>query len=165
MKPLNKTTHRKGFVILEALLSIVVLSMVVLSVVPMLSYLLKRTARSRYEPQAALLLQEAVEISYNIFVSDWDAYPVDGTYHPGKSGSGKWMLFTGTQNNLETLYTRAIEVKRACRDNDGKLIEGPVCTGTKDNDSRVITAKVTWEDEGETKDLTAKILLVDLEGN
>ena len=165
MMHINNNSRKKGFVILEALLSIVVLSMVVLSVVPMLSYLLKRTARSRYEPQAALLLQEAIEISYNIFISDWNAYPVDGTYHPGKSGSGKWVLFTGTQNNLETIYTRSIEVKRACRDNDGKLIEGPVCTGTKDNDSRVITAKVTWDDAGEIKDLTAKILLVDLEGN
>lgn len=156
--------NKNGFVILEALLAIVVLTMVVLSVVPMLSYLLKRTAKSRYEPQAALLLQEAIEISYNIFVSDWDAYPIDSIYHPGKSANGKWVLFNGSQDKIETIYNRSIEIKRACRNANGDIVDAiGNCTGVKDNDSRIVNAKVTWDDSGVTKEISGQLLLVNLE--
>lgn len=155
----------KGFIILEAMLAIVVFSMVVFSVVPMISFLLRRTARSKYESRASVLLQEAMESSYNIFVSNWNAYPVDGTYHPGQSAAKKWVLFNGEQTNLETIFTRSIAIRRACRNNgNGELLsnQSAVCSGIRDSDSRIITTTISWEEEGKTKELKGELLLVNL---
>lgn len=154
----------KGYIILEAILAIVVLAMVVLSVVPMLSFLLQRSARARFEPQASLLLQEGIETTYNIFISNWDAYPLDGTYHPAKSSSGKWVLVTGIENNLETRFERGVSITKACRDDNGNLLDTPdgVCSGNRDANSRVVKTTVKWQEDDETKELVANLLIVNL---
>jgi len=157
---LSESDESNGYIILE----VVVFAMVVLSVVPMISFLLRRTAQSRFESRAAALLQEGMEASYNIFMSNWDAYQVDGTYHPGKSVTNKWVLFSGEQQNLETLFTRSITIKKACRNNNGQLINNQeaVCIGIRDSDSRFITTSINWEEQGKPKSLEAKILLTNL---
>lgn len=151
--------QQKGYIILEAMLSIVVLSMVVLSVIPMLSFLLRRTSVSAYEAQASLLLQEGMEVTYNIFTSKWDSAPTSGLYHPGKSGVSKWALFTGEEANLETRFTRVIEIKKECSNSDGQVVDstGAIC--------RQITTKVTWQEAGETRELVSTLNVVQLNTN
>ena len=165
MKNKGLPTRSRGYILLEAILAIAVFAMVVFSVVPMISFLLRRSARSAYETRAAALLQEGMEATYNIHVSNWDAYPIDGTYHPGKSVNNRWILFQGEQNNLETLFTRSITIKRPCRNNgNGELLQNQdaVCTGIRDPNSRIVTTTITWEEEGKQNSIEAKLLLVNL---
>jgi type II secretory pathway pseudopilin PulG len=154
----------RGFLLLEALLTIVVFAMVVLATVPMLSFLLRRTAQSRLEPQAGFLLQEGIESTYNILTSNWSAYPVDGVYHPGKTNSNKWVLFSGDQTNLESIYTRSITLQRVCRDANGNILEDPpgFCSGKVDPNSRVIKVHLSWDENDTSKELNSQYLVVNL---
>lgn len=155
---------KQGSILIEALLAVVVLAMVVLSVVPMLSFLLRRTSQSRYASQAGLLMQEGMEVTYNVLISDWDAYPNDGIYHPGKS-SGKWTLFGNHEENLETLFTRSIEIKKACRVNGEVVPDEPSCPGSRDPDSKMVTTTISWVENGEEKNVSSTLMMVNMEAN
>lgn len=154
---------KQGSILIEALLAVVVLSMVVLSVVPMLSFLLRRTSQSRFASEAGLLMQEGMEVTYNVLISNWDSYPNDDTYHPGKS-SGKWALFQNPETNLETIFTRSVEIKKACRVN-GEVVDEPTCSGILDPDSKMVTTTVSWLEDGDEKKVSSKLMMVNMKAN
>lgn len=145
-----------GYIILEAMLAIVVLSMVVLSVIPMLSFLLRRTSISAYEAQAGLLLQEGVEATYNILISKWNASPTSGEFHPGKGSTGAWVLFPGPQTNLETRYKRSVIISKNCTNYKNETIDttGQVC--------REIKSTVSWQENDETKEISTTLNVINL---
>ena len=75
---------KKGFYILEALLAVVILSMVLLSLYSMVSFLQRRTVKSSHETEASLLLQEGMEIAHSALLASWKSYP-DGVYSPANA--------------------------------------------------------------------------------
>jgi len=157
-----------GYIVLEALLSIVVLSMVVLSVFPMLSFLLKRSERSRYEARAGVLLQEAMEISYNVLLSGWDSY-TEGEYKPALDAvTNRWVLVSGEDTNLETRFSRSIKISYVCRNLEGgkpidpEIFEPNPCPGILDAKSKWIKTTVSWDEAGEVKKTSANLLALDL---
>src|SRR3989344_5036557 len=88
----------KGYFLIEALLSIVIFAVLILSVFSMISFLQRRTMRSSFEAEATILVQDAMEITHTVILSDWAGYP-DGTYYPVfNADSNSWILFPGEEN-------------------------------------------------------------------
>lgn len=161
--------NKKGSILLEAILATVVLAMIAFSIFPLLSFLLKRTERSKYEPQASTLLSEGMEATYNILISaiDWNSYATETNYRLAKTASNKWQLLTGTESDIETRYTRNISFTKACRDNNGFLVlpqdyVSGACPGTLDINSRVITVNITWKEAEVNKILNANLLVLNV---
>jgi len=157
--------NRRGYIVLEALLSIVVLSLVVLAVFPMLSFLLKRSERSKYEAAASLLVQEGIEVAYNVFLDEDEWGLSNGDYHPSLNASrGEWVLLVGGEQDIETRFDRVVNVASVCRTSGtGEVIDPETyesCGGVVDYLSKWVTTRVSWEEGGETKSLEAKLMLL-----
>jgi len=161
-----------GFLILEAIIAIAILSMVLVTVLPSLNFFLKRARRSRNETQATLLLQEGQEVAYHVFASttNWDLYTIGTLYKPvltGPVGSEMWELGAGEDTGLETLFNRKIEIKAVCRHpatsaQPGEILDVPGCSeshGLFDPTSRNLITTVSWDEGGTVQTLTAKLLV------
>jgi Tfp pilus assembly protein PilV len=159
-------SNKTGAILLEAILGLIVFTMVVLSVIPMISFLLRRTEQSKYEAQAAILLQESLEASYSVLTKDtgnWQRYV--GQYEV-KRGVTNWVLTHSTSDaaeHLQTRFDRKLTIRTACRDNSGVItnMDNPGCDGgTPDRDTKILLVEITW-DEGDTpKSLTSNLVLV-----
>lgn len=158
----------KGYVLLEALLSIVVLSIVVLAIFPMLTFLLRRSERSKYESRAGVLLQEGMEVAYNVLLSGWDSYPQGNYVKAVDLVNNNWLLSKGDQENLEGKFTRRIEITDVCRDpsNDGKPVDSSTysgsCPGITDSDSRWVKVVLEWEEAGTQKKIVANLMALNI---
>jgi len=149
-----------GFFLIEALISIVIFTMLLLSLFSMISFLQRRIVRSNFESDAGLLLQEGMEIGRTTVLAGWSEY-TNGTYHPVFDEDAKsWTLSVGSESALQAKYNRSIEVKEVCRDVSGEKIEGVPCAGSYDKHSREITTKLTWQEKGEEKSLSASLMLI-----
>jgi type II secretory pathway pseudopilin PulG len=164
MKKLNKT---RGAILLESLLAIVVFTIIIMAIVPMLSFLLRRTDSSRFEVQAAALVQESLEVGYNEFANDWQAYPA-GVYHPTR-GPHRWRLKEGDQTSVQTRFNRSLRIQVGCRNAKGELtnLDSNGCNDidTRDQNTKILTARVEWEEAEQKKDIKAQLILVNYEEN
>lgn len=154
---------KKGYFLIEALLSVVIFSMLLLSIFSMISFLQQRTVRSSFESDATLLLQDGMEIAHSVLQSNWN-YP-DGVYYPSFMVDGNnsaWTLVEGEEINLEARYGRKIELKRVCRDQTtgDRIAYTGVCTGALDSSSREIITTVSWMEENQPKSITASLLVI-----
>lgn len=155
---------KNGYFLIEALLSLVFFSILLLSVFSMISFLQRRTVRSNFESDAGLVLQDGMEITHSVLLSDWLGY-ADGVYHPVYDADGDtWILMGGPEDNLETRFSRGIEIKRVCRDaSTGERIESAgVCLADLDRNSREVTVSVSWLEEGAMKNIDAKLLILNV---
>lgn len=150
-----------GYFLIEALLSIVIFAVLILSVFSMISFLQRRTVRSNFEAEAVLLVQDAMEITHTAILSDWGGYP-DGTYFPVfNADENSWILFPGEETDLETRYSRKIILKRVCRDVDGDILEdNSPCLGTVDNISRQAEVTVSWMEKEVSREIGAELLVL-----
>jgi len=163
--------NKSGFTLLEVVISLAVLSILVATFMPILGWLMTRSKATMYDTQAGLILQEGMEVSYNVMVGSWDedwsVYP-EGKYHPAIDVSAspeKWVLLSGAQTGVQAKFDRQIEIKPVCRNNgDGKLIPGncPPTAGTRDNNSKLLTTTVNWLENGRPKSISAELLVVNL---
>lgn len=156
--------QNRGFLLLEALLAVVVLSMVVFSLFSMVGFLQRKTTSSSFESRAALLVQEGTEIAHTFLLSNWSI--ADGAYAPVfVADNNSWELEAGADTELESLYTRVIHVSRVCRNpNNGDIIdEGKTsCSGVIDPYLRRITTEVEWPERAEKKTIKASLLVLNL---
>ncbi len=153
---------KNGYFLIEALLSIVIFAMLILSVFSMISFLQRRTVRSSFEADAVLLLQEGMEIAHSVILSDWNGYP-DNIYFPVfDATNNSWILLPGEETGLEARYNRKIEIKRVCRaSGTGEILEdNSPCLGALDPASRVAVASVWWDEDGKTRELSARLLVL-----
>lgn len=157
----KKRNLSSGYLILEALISIVILGVLVVSIFPTINFMLRRGRRSKYDAQASVLLQEGMEATYNIFTSNWDAYtPGDYDVIPAFNGTSyTWTLEPPTGIPHEARFTRIIKVEQVCRDGSGNVIEVAGCP--PDANSKKITTTITWDEPG-AQPISAKLLLVKL---
>lgn len=154
--------YNKGFFLIEALLSIVIFSVLLLSLFSMISFLQRRSVRSTFESDASILLQDGMEIAHSSLLANWTGYQ-DSTYFPVfDADRNTWILVQGEETELEARYSRKIELKRVCRNaNTGERIEfGSVCTGDLDPNSREITTTVSWTEVEEQKEISASLLVI-----
>ena len=167
--------RESGYLIIEILITIVIISLVFISVASMIRFLQVRTAKSDWDTEASVLLQQGIETAHSALLNDWDGYD-DGTYYPVFDFSeDAWELKSGTEENLGTKFSRKIEVDFVCRDtNDaGKVIEGvddqfdceSLNSGKIDDDySRYLKGVVTWDEAGEERSVEAILLILNPTG-
>jgi hypothetical protein len=158
--------NQKGYLIVEVLISIVIFAMVVLSLFSSISFVFIRTEKSKYDSEAMGLVQEGIEVSYNVLLNDWTSY-ADGTYFPAINATKhQWLLLPGENEKIRAKYTRTVEVKSACREiGSGNILPVPVlgiCPGEYDTKSKIIKSTVSWEESGEMKEASADLLIFNL---
>ncbi|RJR14585.1 hypothetical protein C4579_04805 [Candidatus Microgenomates bacterium] len=154
-----KSAHAasRGYLLMETLVAVVLFSLVMISVIPTVNFMLKRSRRAVSDSDAALLLQEGMEATYTIFLSDWDAYG-DGTYHLESvtSPSTHWELLPGNEI-LEAKFTRTIEINEVRRSNvTGEQLE----TGVIDPNSKIIKTTINWDEAGIPYNISAELLVI-----
>jgi type II secretory pathway pseudopilin PulG len=152
----------KGYFLIEALLSIVIFSVLVLSVFSMISFLQRRTTRSGFEEDAALLLQEGMEIAHSVLLANWNGYP-PATYFPVfDADANSWVLMSGEETELQARYDRKIEVRKVCRDTtSGDILEtSSPCLGEIDPRVREITTTIVWKENDQDRQLLARLLIL-----
>jgi Tfp pilus assembly protein PilV len=155
--------HIKGYLILEALISIVILTFVVLSLFSSISFVVLRTEKSKYDSEASLLMQEGIEVAYNVLLSNWERY-TSNTYYPAPNvTTNEWDLVEGTETNIKTRYTRSITFSKVCRKPDGEIVapsaSGICAAGSVDQHSRMIKTLVEWKEGTETKKAETELLV------
>lgn len=150
---------RRGFFMIEALLSIVIFTVLLLSIFSMISFLQRRTVRSDFESEAALLLEEGMEIANSAVLADWDGY-ADGDYHPVFDASeGNWILLGDAEDSLEARYSRKITLSKICRGSDGEIGKTTTCA-VGDPLTRRIEVKVWWTEDTGEKTIQASLLVL-----
>lgn len=155
---------KKGYFLIEAILSVVIFSLLILSIFSMISFLQRRIVRSGFENDATLVLQDGIEIAHSVLKQDWSAYP-DGRYYPVFNADTKsWMLASGTESGVEARYDRYIDLRKICRDRvtGERLAYGTACGGVIDKHSREISASVTWLEAGSSKSIGATLLVLNI---
>jgi len=171
--------RESGYLIIEILITIVIISMVFISVVSMIRFLQVRTAKSDWDTEASVLLQQGMEAAHSALLNDWgdgeDNGYDDGTYDPiFNDGKGVWELKTDKEENLGTKFERRIEVSFVCRDiNDAGKVIGDVAdkfdcgqkSGEVDDDySRYLKGIVTWNEAGKERSVEAILLVLNPTG-
>ena len=158
--------NRKGFLLLESLLALTILGILMVSIFPTVSFMFKRQRRTKYDAQASLLLQEGIEVAYNVFSanSNWDLYTSD-VYKIVPTGTNlTWSLEHGSEITLQTRFTREIRIVPVCRNAVHERVDWNPDTGScpaasaVDPGSRAVRTKVSWDEPG-AKPLIAELLL------
>ena len=106
----------------------------------------KAQTLSRQTIAAYLLARESVEATRSIRDSDWaniQALAYDVPYYPQVNVSNEWELSVSDPGPIGT-HTRWIEVSEVFRDGNDDI----ALTGTADDDTRKITAYVSWTRAG-----------------
>jgi type II secretory pathway pseudopilin PulG len=153
---------QKGFLIIEVLVAIVIFSLVSLSLFSSISFAFIRTERTRYGGQAALLAQEAIEATYNIFLTE-NAL-ADGNYklvQVADNDKMRWSAQTATSESLQTRFTRVIQITSVCRNSSG---DQTTCSGTNtDENTKKVKTTITWDESGQEKTFEAELLVLTLD--
>ncbi|MEK7165318.1 MAG: hypothetical protein AAB874_00740 [Patescibacteria group bacterium] len=153
-----------GYFIMEAILSVAIMGMIAVTIMPTLNFLLTRTKKSIHETEATLLLQEALEVTYHVFMTtnDWVTFTAPNVYKPVHNG--KWELIEGSDVNLEALFGRKIEINFVCRNTEtGMQIEDPGCSPTHpsfDPNSRKIMVTVSWNEPSGLREIKGDLLVI-----
>lgn len=152
------TNRTAGYLLLEALIGIAVFGVLVTMLLPTIGFLLQRSRASIANTDANLVLQEGIEVPYNIFSANWNAYP-NGTYAIAEdftSGSPRWSLISQASDVIDGKFTRIIEISPVTRN----PISGIQGTGEVDPNSRTVKTTVSWKQGQQTNTVTASLLLI-----
>ncbi len=159
---------QKGYLLIEALLGLTLLSIVVVTGVSLIQFMQTRSKYTKTGFTANVLLQEGMEVAYNLISNDISAY-ASGFYHPDTDLSNpsfpKWKLSGGSEVVSGT-FTRIVELADVCRDSQKNQVDCTQSGATVDSDSRKVAVTVTWS-EGEVAQppLKSELLVVVLAGN
>lgn len=153
----NKQTQ--GFLIVEVLLAIVVLSVVFLSLFTTLSFLINKTKRSTFDTNATSIMQDGVEQTRSSLLANWNGYG-EGHYYPEKNDSSNtWQLKSGDEGILQGRFVRVIFISSVCRKSSEFGIQVVCPGGVLDDQSKKITVKVTWKEAQKDKEAEATLLV------
>jgi len=156
---MRKTKNNtNGFMIIEVLLAIVILSVLFLSLFSMMSFLATRTERSKFDAQAAALMQEGIEVSRNTMIANWAGFPA-GSYYPlFDADLGRWVLKPGQEGLLQGRFERVLTVSNVCRGAvEGLQVDCPA--GQLDSQSKRVTVTIKWKEASTDKSVEAKLLI------
>lgn len=174
---------RKGYIILEVLIAITILAVIIAATFSVIRVSSAKTSVSADKMEAVILAEQGVEVAHNLMQSDWAVNPIyEGVYHPALEISGgfkNWKLRLDAENGVNSRYTREIVVANPCRKGDGIIatkpsgvifgtestdIGDPCPSGTgstKDLESRLITALISWKDREGARSFKTTLLVID----
>lgn len=161
---------KKGFTLIEVLVSFGMMSIVVASLYPIVSWLITRSKFLQYDASASILLQEGAEVAYNVIVPDWQGFLdkfSDGEYHPAVDLSAtppEWTLVSNPETNVEARFERVITIASVCRnDSTGEIVNGTCGAGsTVDKNSKMVTTSVKWQEQQKEKEISSSLLVTNL---
>ena len=171
---MKKFKSTKGHLLLEALLAVFFLSIVSVSLLPAVNFLMQRSKQSQLDTDASLLVQEGIEATYNVFLNINKFSEINST-NPGKSyelslepGADHdiWTLVNDTGPRGEqitgTPFTREIVISDVYRKgSDGEKTNHP--NDSVDPGSKEVVVTVSWTDSlGRNQSVDAKLLVVNL---
>ncbi len=145
---MKSRSHQSGFLIIEALIAILVVTMIMLSLYSAIASIQLSSNRSKYDAEGSLLLQEGMEVAHNALLTDWNYG--NGTYAPAYNEMyNSWELVSGEETDLHSRFTRRLVISHVCRDSAGEIVDGlsETCPGfTLDLNSKTVTGTIEWKD-------------------
>ncbi len=160
---------KKGTTLLEVLISLAILGILMGSFFPTVAFLTRQSRKFQYDSEASSVLQEGMEIAYNVFLTNWNAVSDTGTYHPVLNASvdpNIWGL-EPDEKMVRSRYTRKIEVFRVCRNlSSGQQKTGECISGNDyDLNSRLIKTTVIWKENQVDREIASELLITRLPDN
>jgi len=139
MKP-----KKRGYVLVEVILSLTILGFILPLLVLSVGSLLHSQNTSKDYNQALVLAQDGLEISYNLFQTDFASFPVGpGIYH-SIIDVDQWALVLDEGEPFPG-FTRRIEIKPLYRKPDGDLTDDN--TFLEESAVRRIEVTVFWQED------------------
>lgn len=150
--------RRGGFLLIEVLLAIVILSLIFVTLFTSLSFLTNRTDRAKFDAEASDLMQQAVEVTRAYMTSNWES--VDpGNYKLVFDGvANRYVPRSGDEPLLKGRYTRSIYVSQVCRGSGG-IEEECVAGSNIDEKSKKIEVSLIWNEVGIQKEANTSLLV------
>ena len=133
--------NKKGFTLLEVMLSIVIMALLAPIIINSTSSLLHSQKSSKDYNQAVLLAQDALEISYNRLQTDFSGFPDDGL-HLAEGGS-IW-------GAVPASFGRIIDIETLNMTIAGDLTDG---AGTPVDAAKRIKTTVSWTENGRDEEV------------
>jgi len=139
-------TKRDGFSILEATIAIAVAILVFVGIYQIIVLSIRTTDTNLQVIEAVHRAEESVEVTRTLRNESWGSniasLTIGNTYYPIFENS-TWSLST-TPPNPEDAFIETIVLSNVYRDESDNIAE----SGTLDPNSRKVTATVSWENRG-----------------
>ncbi len=150
--------NNSGFLLIEVLLAIVILSLIFVTLFTSLSFLTNRTDRAKFDAEAADLMQQAVEVTRAYMTSNWESVDPGNYKLVFDVVSNRYVPRTGDEPILKGRYTRSIYVSQVCR-GAGGVEEECVVGSSIDEKSKKIEVSLIWTEVGIQKEAKTSLLV------
>lgn len=150
--------NNKGFLLIEVLLAIVILSLIFVTLFTSLSFLTSRTDRAKFDAEAADLMQQAVEVTRAYMTSNWESVDPGNYRLVFDAVANRYVPKPGDEPILKGRYTRSIYVSQVCRGGAG-VEEECVAGSSVDEKSRKIEVSLLWTEVGIQKQANTSLMV------
>lgn len=134
----NHKRKQKGQLLVEILLAIALTTIFLPALLTGLFSSRVGKVQQTQRAQAIALLKEAEEVVRNVRNQQWNAFSLNGTYHPLISNDS-WMFASG--NETINGFTRSVTLSDVYRDTNGIIVDSG---GTLDPATKRVHVEVTW---------------------
>jgi Tfp pilus assembly protein PilV len=164
MKPVFSKQTKKGFALVEAVISISILALVLTVLGVVGSSLLKSSLDNNARVQAAYLSEEGLEATRLIRDQGWTA-----NIAPYASGSNFYLHFDGSSWNatstnifIDNTFERKVTLTEVRRDSSQHIVSSG---GTVDPNIKKVTVSVSWNSRGATSTRSVSTYLANVFDN
>ena len=148
-KAFHQDNNFKGFAIVEALISLSIALILLVSFQSLIIQIVKVDNVSEDSFLATMFLREVIEVSKDLEQSDFSSFPATcpssagSVYHPVINGEN-WQLDSGPEALLGGKYTRYFSVEPVFRDQLDFPNEIVLTGGVCDENTKKIIATINW---------------------
>lgn len=174
MRPINRKREfniksQSGLGIVEIIVVIAIITTAFLAIVQLMALARQSQTIAHQQTGAYHVARQAFEATRAVRDRSWNDLPDPGsgviTRHPALTtvdGEQQWDL-TNTGATTQGIYTYSVEVRNACRDSDGNIVDTTPCsTGTLAADTRHFKTIVEWAPPGgDTRQVDLEMFLTD----
>lgn len=130
---------QKGQSLIELLMTIGLMALFLPALITVAVSSRESRAQEGQRLTAALLLKESNEAVRSVREKGWNAFSVNGTYHPAISGSA-WSLVGGSES-ISGGFTRSVVISDVQRNSSGAIVTSG---GTVDNSTKKVVSTISW---------------------
>lgn len=143
-QPSNHILFQLGFGIIEIIVAVSILAIIAASTAITVIGSFSTNRLGDEQTKASLFAQEGIEAAKSIKNQGWEDpfLATDCSSGCGLDSSGGAWAYSGTNNTLESKYTRTLLVQQAQRDAGGNIVSSG---GTDDPDTYKVTSTVNWD--------------------